>query len=883
MTLASEGGGARLLVRDVLLRDGATLRLQAPVPSDFEDIRAFYDGLSPESRHFRFHGYGRTDTVARAEAEASGVDRLALIGRHDGRVVTVASYDGLREPGAAEISLAVADDLQRHGIGTRMLEQLAALGAERGIHRFDAEVMPDNYPMIGVFGHAGFAVRRRTSFGELTVSLDITPTEAVRERIDERDHLAAVRSLRPILAPASVAVAGAAAVPGNVGRAVLANIIGGGFQGVVTPVNHAGGVVCSMRAARSMGELEVAPELVIIAAAGDELLEFAADAAANGAKAVVVIPADAEEEGAGSAGRDGRLLEIIRGAGLRMVGPHSWGVLNTAEQVSLNTTFTSASVRAGGLAIGSQSGGLGLLGHAAARQLGVSMFASVGDRADVSTNDLLEWCEQDERTAAVMLYVETFGNPQHFTRIARRVSRKKPILALKGRRSGGRARSEPRSDTAAALRGDAVADALLHQAGVLRFRGGEELFDAAVFFESQPLPSGREIGIVSNSPPLATLGANACTAWGLQVGQPSQARNPLVLGISAGPDEYAASIRQLLGDAGIDALTVYYSDRLGGDPEAVLEAISAVSAGQSKPIVASVVRPDGQLPARTGPGVPNFLFPESCAAVLARAAERRDWLSRPLGEPPQYPDLDGAAARALIAALLEREPAGGWLSSDQAEALLATHGIPVTPSHRCRELERAVAFAGESGGPVALKADLAAPAHASDIGAVLLGQEGGSAVRSGWRELQRRVAAAGREWTGAVVQPLVPPGSDMLVGTVNDPDLGSVIAVGLGGLQARLTESAAFRLPPATDTEADELIDSARGVAAELNGLRGSAPLDREALRELILRFTLLLAEVPELVEADLNPVRCMTSGCLVLDMRLRIEHRRPTDRVKTW
>lgn len=881
--LAPEGGSVPPLVRDVLLRDGSTLRLQAPLPSDFGDIKAFYDGLSPESRYFRFHGYGRTDAAARAEAEASGVDRLALLGRHDGRVVAVASYDGLREPGVAEVSFAVADDFQRHGIGTRMLEQLAAIGAQRGLHRFDAEVMPDNYPMLGVFEHAGFAVRRRTSFGELTVSLDITPTEAVRERIDARDHFAAIASLRPILAPASVAVAGAAAVPGNAGRAVLANIIGGGFRGVVTPVNSAGGVVCSMRAARSVGELEDAPELVIIAAAGDELLEFAADAAASGTRALLVVPADAEEDGAAPAGREQRLLEIVRGAGLRMVGPNSWGVLNTAEGVSLNTTFTGAVVRAGALAIGSQSGGLGLLGQAAARQLGVSMFVSVGDRADVSTNDLLEWCEEDERTAAVMLYVETFGNPGHFTRIARRVSRKKPILALKAHRGGGLAPAGPLSDTAAALRGDAVADALLHQAGVLRFRGGEELFDAAVFFESQPLPNGREVGIVSNSPRLATLGANACAASGLQVGQPGQAGNPLVLGISAGPGEYAASVRQLLGDAGIDALMVCYSDRLGGDPEAVLEAICAVSAGQAKPVVASVVRSDGRLPARTGPGVPNFLFPESCAAVLARAAERRDWLSRPLGQPPRYPDLNGGAARARIAALLQREPAGGWLALDEAQALLATHGIPVTASHRCRELERAVTVARECGGPVALKADLAAPAHASDIGAVLLGLQGQSAVRSGWRELQRRVAASGRDWAGAIVQPLVPPGADMLVGTVNDPDLGSVVAVGLGGLQARLTETAAFRLPPATDTEADELIDSAKGVAAELNGLRGSAPLDREALRELILRFTLLLAQVPEVVEADLNPVRCMTSGCLVLDMRLRIEHRRPNERAKTW
>ena len=613
------------------------------------------------------------------------------------------------------------------------------------------------------------------------------------------------------------------------------------------------------------------------------MLEFAADAAANGARALLVVPAGAEEDGEASAGREGRLLEIVRSAGLRMVGSNSWGVLNTATEVSLNTVFTGASVRVGGLAIGSQSGGLGLLGNAAARQLGVSMFASVGDRADVSTNDLLEYWEDDERTAAVMLYVETFGNPEHFTRIARRVSRQKPILALKGRRSAGRARSEPRSDTAAALRGNTVADALLHQAGVLRFHGGEELFDAAVFFESQPLPSGREIGIVTNSPGMATLGANACAARGLEVGQPSRVRNPLVLGIRAGPDEYATSIRQLLGDAGIDALTIYYNQVLDGDPKAVLDAISAVAARQNKPVVASIVRSDGRLPARTGPGVPNFLFPESCAAVLARAAERRDWLSRPLGEPPHYPDLDGTAARALIAALLDREPAGGWLSLDEAEALLATHGIPVAASIRCRELELAVAVAADSGGPVALKADLAAPAHASDIGAVLLGLEGQSAVESGWRELQRRVLASGREWAGAIVQPLVPPGADMLVGTVSDPDLGSVIAVGLGGLQARLTESAAFRLPPATDAEADELIDSAKGVAAELNGLRGSAPLDREALRELILRFTFLLRETPEVIEADLNPVRCMTSGCLVLDMRLRIEHRHPVERVKTW
>ena len=877
----------RPLVRDVLLRDGSTLRLQAPTSADFADIQAFYDRLSEVSRSFRFHGLARTDLVAREEAEATGLDRMVLISRHDGQVSAVASYAGLREPGVAEVSFAVADDDQGRWIGMRMLEQLAEIAADHAIHRFDAEVMANNAAMLAVFEHAGYAVRRRGSFGEVTVSLDITPTAAVLERIDERDHVAAVASLRAVLAPSSVAVVGAAATPGNVGRAVLANIIGGGFQGVAMPVNRAGGVVCSLRAARSLSELDVAPELVIISVAGDAVLEFAAEATAEGARALLVLPAGREQVGGeASLARRERLLEIVRGTGVRMVGPNSLGVLNTAANVSLNATFTGASVRAGRLAICSPSGAIGmaLLGHAAARQLGVSMFASLGNRADVSTNDLLECWESDDRTAAVMLHVESFGNPERFARIARRVSRTKPILAVKGRRRAERTLTEARSYTAAALRSDAAVDALLHRAGVLRFRGGEELFDAAEFFESQPLPLGRQIGIVSNSAGVATLAADAAATRGLDVSESTDAQNPVVLRISAGPDEYAASIDELLRDPGVDAVMVYYVEYYDGDPEAVLDAISAAAEGRLKPVVASVLRADGRLPARTGVGVPNFLFPESCAAVLARAAERREWLSRPLGEPPRYPGLDRAAARELISSFLDREPSGGWLTAANAEALLATHGIPIVASHHCRDIERAVAVAAEIGAPVALKADFAAPAHASDIDAVLLGAKGEAAVRSCWRELERRVEAAGREWIGAIVQRMVGPGgADLLLGAIADPDLGPVLAVGFGGRRAGLDGSTAFGPLPETDAEADELIDSAPGVATQLDGFRGSAVLDRQALRELMLRFALLLREVPEVVETDLNPVRCTTNGCVVLDMRMRIERRWPVERVKTW
>ena len=824
----------RRIVRDVLLRDGSTLRLQAPTPSEFDDIKAFYDGLSPESRYLRFHGFGRTDGVARADAQASGVDRLVLIGRHDGLVVAVAGYDGLLEPGVAEVAFAVADHDQRRGIGMRMLEQLAELAADRGIHRFDAEVVATNRLMLGVFEHAGFAVRRRGS-GELTVSLDITPTKAARERIDERDHFAALASLRALLAPSSIAVAGAADTPGSIGRAVLSNIIAGGFQGVVAPVDRAGGVVCSMSAARSLADLKIAPELVIITAAGDEALEFAAEAAATGAKAMLVLPGGLEDDSAASVQQAELLLEIVRGSGLRMVGPSSLGVINTAPEVRLNATFSGARVRAGTLAIGAQAvaPGIGLLGHAQARQLGVSVLVSLGLRADVSGNDLLEWCETDDRTAVVMLYLETFGNPEHFMRIARRVSRSKPIVALKGRRSAEQVLGEAGSHTAAALRSEAAVDALLRQAGVLRFRGGEELFNAADFFERQPLPSGRRIGIVSNSAGPATLAADACATRGLEVGETGEAPNPLVLRISAGADEYAATVRALLGDGGIDALMVIYVGVPNADPEAVLDAVAKVSQGHPKPVAASVVRSDGQLPVRTGSGPPNFAFPESCADVLARAAERREWLSRPLGEPPQYLDLDTEAARAAVTSALEREPAGGWLSLDQAEALLATHGIPVAASHQCRNVEHAVAMAAEIGAPVALKADLAAPAHASDIDAVLLGLKGKSAVRSGWRELEQRVRAAGQQWTGVIVQRMVDPGgASVLVGSIADPDLGPVLAVGLGGRQAGLDRTAAFRLLPVTDADADELIDSATGVATRVGAVpRPRATRSRGAAR----------------------------------------------------
>ena len=864
----------------MLLLDGSTLRLRGTTPNDLADIESFYDALSPESLYMRFHGVPNVGLAARAYADAGGVERVALIGRHGDRVVAAASYDLLREPGTAEVAFAVAEDFRRRGAATRMLEQLAEVGARRGIRRFDAEVLSTNRAMLSVFEQAGFAVRRHGLGGEVTVSLDIEPTEASQERIDERDHIGAVASLKPILSPSSVVVVSGPGGPEDVAETVLDRIVAGGYRGVVNRVGD-------------LPELGEPPDLVIAAVAPAEVAAVASSAARHGVRAMLVLTGESEgDEVEDVLARRGQLLENARSGGLRVVGPGSLGVLNTDPSVRLNATFAGASVVPGRLAICSQSGAIGiaLLGQAAARSIGVASFVALGDRIDVSTNDLLELWGEDERTGSVMLYVETFGNPEHFRRIAERVSRRKPILALKGLRAAealraaeGR-RGRAGSHTAAALHGDVVADALFHQAGILRFRSGGELFNAAEFFECQPLPQGRRVAVVSSSEGVATLAIDACAMRGLVAGRSDDDAPTPCLGAGARADGYAAALRAALEDPSTDAVIVTYVERYGGEPERVLELASKVSAGQGKPVVASVVRADGTLPDRRGRRLPNFLFPEECAEVLRRAVERREWLSRPLGVRPSYGDLDDAQAREQVDACLGRNgDEGGWLHLFEGEALLQSYGIDVARGRKCATVEQAAEAALALDGSIALKADFPPPAHAADIDAVLLGLEGEAAVRAGWSELQRRVQSARRGWHGALVQRLVGPGADVLVGTVSDPDLGPVMAVGLGGRQAGLAGTAAFRLLTMTDVEADELIAASPALAVQLEGFRGSPRLDHIALRDLLLRFALLLRRCPEIVEADLNPVRCMRAGCVVLDMRVRVERRRSRQRVKTW
>ena len=891
------------LVRDVILRDGTTVRLRSPSPADEPDLTAFFDELDADSRYLRFHGLGgRMGVVAREYAEADGRARVALVARHAERIVAVAGYDQLRDPAAAEVSFAIAAPFRGRGLGTRMLEQLAEHAAAVGLERFEAEVLGDNSQMLVVFRDAGFAVRGERAGDELRLVLDIRPSERLAERIAGRDHVASVASLRPVLAPRSVAVVGASSDPASVGGRVLRSIVAGGFAGVVWPVNRSGGIVGSRCAAGGLAELPAAPELVVIAVPAVEVAGVVEEAARVGVRAVLVISAGFADVGGHGKELERELLELVRAHGLRLVGPNSLGVANGAPDVCLHATVGAARPPVGGLAISSESGALGLalLAQAEARKLGVASFLAVGNRADVSSNDLLEYWEDDDAVAAIGLYVESFGNPRRFAQIAQRVSRRKPILVVKGQlaRPLRAAARRAGSHTAAALRGEDVFDALFHDAGVLRVDSTDELFDVAELFERQPLPAGRNVAVVSNSGGLGTLAADAALSCDLRLPRLSattqqrlrgalphatRVANPVDLTVGAEPGDFATAVSELLGESAVDAVVVLFIALAEGDATRVLDAVERAADSAQKPVLAAILGADGQPPRRATGRVPNFRLPAACVAALGRAADRRAWLSRPLGQPARLPGIEPERARELAAAALA-DDGDGWMDPASLEALLNAYRIPLAPTARCRDPDAAVAAAARFGGPIALKASLPGPSHAGDIDAVLLGLTGKDAIRAGWQELHRRVRASAHAWRDeVVVQPLVDGGADILVGSVTDPDLGPLLGLGMGGRRPALTHVITFRLAPDTDAAVEDLIAASTGVETWLEGFAGNPPLDRLALHELILRFARLLNDIPELVEADLNAVRVLPTGCLVLDARLRLAPPTPARRTRTW
>ncbi len=878
---------------DVILRDGGTLRLRPPTAADADALVGFYRSLSTRSLHLRFHGLPAVGPrLVESLLEPDWVERGALLGTLTGddgteRVVALANYVRLRDPAVAEAAFAVADGDQGRGIGTRLLEQLAVRAAAAGIERFVAEVLSENRQMLGVFERAGFELKREREGGVVEVEFELAPTERYELSVEERDHVAVRASLRPFFEPASVAIVGASPRRGTIGGELFRNVLEGDFLGVAYPVNRKGEPVAGVRGYRSVAEIGEPVELAVISVPGSHVYDAAEDALRSGVRALVVISAGFAEIGSEGRERQERLLALVRSYGARLIGPNCLGIAVAGPR--LNATFAARAVPSGNIGFSSQSGALGLalLEATESRGLGLSAFVSIGNKADVSSNDLLEWWEDDDQTDLVLLYVESFGNPRRFGRLARRVARRKPLLALKSgtTASGQRAAS---SHTAALAGSEAAVDALFHQAGVIRAASLEELIDVATLLSTHPEPPGRRVAILTNAGGLGILAADACDAAGLAIADLTDATvtrlrellpleaslaNPIDMLGSATDAAYGAVLPVVLGDAQVDAVLALFVPAVTATAEQVAEAVDAAAraASSDKPVLAVIVSAGG-IPnvLRAGSAVAAFAYPESAARALGRAAERAAWLRRPLGSVTALTDVDRQAAAELCERAVERSD-DSWLPAADARALLTAYGIPLVPERLAADIESAVAAARELGFPAVVKT--AAPgAHKTETGGVALDLPDEEAVR----------AATERIGTPVLVQPMLEGGTELLAGLVQDPVFGTLVAFGPGGVLAELIGEATLRIAPLTDVDAAELVTE--GKAGRLvRGYRGAPEADVGALVDLVHRLGALGDDLPAVAELDLNPVLAFPDRCVAVDARIRIRRPDLQRREKSW
>jgi len=875
----------------VVLADGGTVHIRPILPSDAPAHRAFFERLSPETRYYRFFSPKQhlTDAEVTRFTTVDFHDRVALVALLGDRIIAVARYDRLDTDGAgdeAEVAFVIDDEHQGRGIGTLLLEHLAAAARENGIAYFRAEVLPDNTRMLQVFHDAGFRTVDRFAGGVIRVVFPITPTDESLAVMERREHQAEARSIRRILEPRSIAVIGASHEPGTIGYHLFLNLLAGGFAGPVYPVNPNSPHVASVSTHPSVLDVPGEVDLAVVVVPAELVPDVVDECAAKGVRGLVVISAGFSEIGPAGSELEQEVVRRARRGGMRLVGPNCLGVVNTA--VGLNATFAPYRPRQGRLAFHSQSGALGIALLAWTERLGVgiSSFVSIGNKADVSGNDLLQYWEDDPDTDVILMYLESFGNPRKFSRIARRVSQRKPIVAVKAGRTlaGTKAAS---SHTAAAASSDVAVSALFRQTGVLRVDTLDELFDVAQILSSQPLPAGNRVVIIGNSGGPGILAADACEGVGLEVatlaestrvrlrdllGPNAAVQNPVDMVASAAPDRYEAALQAVLEDPGVDAAIVIFTPPLVTRAEDVAEAIASVVAGGTKPVVA-VFLAVTEMPSPLrgeGPGrrrVPAFSTPEPAVVALGRVARYAAWRARDPGTVPELTDVDRERARAIVDEALAATPEGRWLDADDAGSLLATYGVPVLPVQRADDAEHAVTLAEQLGFPVALKAASGALVHKTDVGGLRLDLHTPQQVRDAFVAME---ALSEVDLGGIVVQPMARPGVETIVGLIQDPAFGPLVMFGMGGVATELLADRAFRILPLTDVDAHELVRSLRGSPL-LFGYRGAPPADVAALEDLLLRVGLLADELPEVLELDLNPVVVSEHGVEAVDVKVRV------------
>jgi acetyl coenzyme A synthetase (ADP forming)-like protein len=876
---------------DIVLRDGSTVHVRAVRHEDEAAMASFLRALSQRSRALRFFSAATDlDGQARRTVDVDGAGAHGLIALRGpaGEIVGHAGY--VRdEDGAAEVAFAIADAYQGRGLATALLGHLAGAARDHGITSFIAEVLPENHRMIDVFRESGFPVEVSAGRDVMTVRLPTELTAGAWERFHRREQTASVAAVTSVLAPRSVAVIGASRRRGTVGGELVHNLVAGGFQGVVYPINPAAAAIQSMPAYRSVGDTPGPVEMALIAVPAAGVVAAARECGAAGVRSLVVVSAGFSESGAEGVERQRDLLAVCREHGMRLVGPNCLGVLNTAADVSMQATFMPRAATPGHVGFLSQSGGLGIaIVDAANRlQLGLSAFVSVGNRADLSGNDFIQYWEADPNTYVILMYLESFGNARKFARIARRVGHTKPIVAVKSGRSAAGARATSSHTGALLAASDVTVDALFRQAGVIRTDTLGELFDVAALLSSQQPPRGPRVAILTNAGGPGILCADACEAAGLAVVDlpsrlrarlrrflPSEATvsDPVDMIATASASDFRRAIEAVGRSGVVDSVIAIFVPPLVTEAADVAVAISE-AAGRIPPEVAvlTVFMADaeaGALLRRHGKPMASFTFPEDAARALGHAARYGAWRTTPTGRVPDFDDCRPDEAAAVIARALGA--GGGWLGATDVAQLLDCYGVRMPASRRAADAADAEREAAELGGQIALKAIAPGLVHKSDAGGVAIGLRPAQ-VRRAAERMAQRVSRAGFTPDGFLVQEMAPAGVELIVGVVQDRQFGPLLACGAGGTSTELLGDVAVRLTPLTDAEAHDMLRSLR-MFPLLEGYRGAPRCDVEGLEQLLLRVGALVEAHPEVAEMDLNPVVALPDGPVAVDARIHVE-----------
>lgn len=858
---------------DVVLRDGTVAHIRPITPADADRLRQFHNRQSDESIYFRFFAPLRelSDRDVHRFTHVDYRDRVALVAILNGEIVGVGRFDRINAS-SAEVAFNISDHMQGKGIGSVLLEHLAAIAPEVGITRFTAEVLPHNRKMLMVFKDAGYEVSSHIEDGVVGLSFDILPTEQSKAVQLSREHRAESRSMRTILYPERVAIVGASRREDSIGALVLRNVIEAGFQGELYPIHREAAEIQGLRAYPTILDAPGPVDLAVVVVPAADAIEVAEDCGRAGVKSLLVLSSGFAESGEEGTRLQDRLRTTARGAGMRIVGPNSFGLINNDPGVRLNATLASIIPGCGRLGLFAQSGALGVavLASAARRGLGISVFASAGNRVDVSGNDLMQYWIDDQDTTTVGLYLESMGNPRKFSRIARHLASVKPVIVVSSGVSQYAAPPGHRTRTPAVP--PQAFDALLRQAGVIRVENVHQLFDVAQLTLYQPMPTGDRVAVVGNSDALGSLSASAAESWGLQV-----THGPVSLLPQASAEEFAHALDAAFSDPEVDSVVAAFIPPLVTPDEEVSQAVREVVAKHDKPCVATFLGMrgvDGGMRYTAADGqersVPSYSMPEDGIRALRSVTRYAQWRAKDRGVPVAPVGIDRAHAAALLDAWLEASPEGRALTREETRELLGTYGIRPWPAIEVSNVEEAVAAAEELTYPVILKSTSPVVRHQPGLAGVRADLGDADAVRDAHASLTERLGPLRAD--RFVVQRMAVPGVSCVLKATEDPLFGPVVSFSVAGPPTELLGDIAHRIPPLTDVDVADLINGVR-AAPLLSGHRGAAPVHRAALADLIARLSVLTDDLPELASIELNPVNAWTGGVDVLGAEVVISH----------